>query len=224
MTLSTLATLASPSAPSLPSKRASAIYLNLCNILQTLLLLHRPSLGGRLHLVIPVLQRLMALLFTPHSKGLRTAGRTEHFLHPSWLEAKQHPLALKHAQKFARLLTLLCNPPQSAVSGHRQHHVDLVDETRKARIHVGQFGQYLLHRFCVLVLNGRLGEGMRDALTPGIWAVVDVMEMDREGPAGGKDEGVRGVKALGAAMGNAERAVLRSVWEDWRKFGAWKGG
>lgn len=214
MTLSTIGLLASPSSPALPSKRATTIYATLCNILQTIFLLHRSSLGGRFHLVVPVLQRLMAMLFIPHTKG---TSKTDHFLHPSWLDTRTQPLTAKHAAKFGRLLTVFCNPPPSAITRHRTaaKTPDLVDEVRKARMHIGTYVQYVLHTFCALVLNGRLGEGMRDALTPGLWAMLDVMEM------GGDEK--RGVKALSAGMGHAERAVLRGVWDDWKRFGAWKG-
>ncbi|GAB7350404.1 hypothetical protein MBLNU459_g1021t2 [Dothideomycetes sp. NU459] len=104
-------------------------------------------------------------------------------------------------------------------AGHRKKHdtaSELVDETRKLRIQVGQHVHQILHYFCVLILNGKLGEGMRDSLKPGLWAVIEVIEMDANES--------KGVKALSACMGNAERAVLRGIWEEYRRFGgAWKG-
>jgi nucleolar pre-ribosomal-associated protein 2 len=32
-----------------------------------------------------------------------------------------------------------------------------------------------------------------------------------------------GVKVLSAAANSSERAVLRSVYEDWKRFGRWEG-
>lgn len=125
-------------------------------------------------------------------------------------------MTVAHAQRVSRLLENLCNPPQSDVSRRRHDPShDLVDATRKARVQVGQHVQFVLHYVCTLILNGRLGEGMRDALTPGLWAVIDVVEI-------GSDES-RGVKALSAGMSNAERAVLRGMFEEWRRFGSWSG-
>lgn len=214
MTIATVTTLASPSSPVQSVKQASPIFEGLCSITQSLLQFHRSSLGGRFHLLVPLMQRLLACLFVPST---RDAGTTNRFKHPAWLESTSASLSLKHAQRYSRLLENLCNPPQSNVSGARGKSTpDLVDETRKARMHVAQHAPHILHYFCTLILHGKLGEGMRGALTPGMWAIIDVAEIDADDS--------RGIKALSASMGNADRAILRSVWEDWRRFGgAWKG-
>lgn len=166
---------------------------------------------------VPLMQRLLACLFVPASKDLGTANR---FKHPAWLDTTDSSLNTRHAQRYSRLLENLCNPPQSNITANRGKTFktvpDLVDETRKARVHIAQHVPHILHYFCSLILHGRLKEGMRDALMPGMWAIIDVAEM-------GADDS-RGVKALSASMGNADRAVLRGIWEDWRRFGgAWKG-
>ncbi|GAB7350405.1 hypothetical protein MBLNU459_g1021t1 [Dothideomycetes sp. NU459] len=216
MTVETMISLASPCSSRHDDRRSSAYFEGLCTITQSLLQFHRASLGGRLHLFIPLVQRLLACLFTPISNDIATKGR---FKHPSWLSTLVHPLTVRHSHRFSRLLTLLCNPPQSNSAGHRKKHdtaSELVDETRKLRIQVGQHVHQILHYFCVLILNGKLGEGMRDSLKPGLWAVIEVIEMDANES--------KGVKALSACMGNAERAVLRGIWEEYRRFGgAWKG-
>ncbi|CAD0097439.1 unnamed protein product [Aureobasidium mustum] len=213
MTIATVTTLASPSSPIKSVKQASLMFEGLCTITQSLLQFHRPSLGGRFHLLVPLMQRLLACLFLPSS---RDAGTINRFKHPVWLDPVNAPLTVKHAQKFSRLLENLCNPPQLNVAGSRGKTAELVDETRKARMHVSQHAPHILHYYCTLILNGKLGEGMRDALTPGMWAIIDVAEI-------GADDS-RGVKALSSSMGNADRAVLRGIWEDWRRFGgAWKG-
>ncbi|KAH0017386.1 hypothetical protein KCU78_g7556, partial [Aureobasidium melanogenum] len=213
MTIATVTTLASPSSPIKSVKQASLMFDGLCTITQSLLQFHRPSLGGRFHLLVPLMQRLLACLFMPSS---RDAGTVNRFKHPAWLDPTNAPLSSKHAQRFSRLLENLCNPPQFNVAGSRGKAAELVDETRKARMHIAQHAPHILHYYCTLILNGKLGEGMRDALTPGMWAVIDVAEI-------GADDS-RGVKALSSSMGNADRAVLRGIWEDWRRFGgAWKG-
>ncbi|THZ09494.1 hypothetical protein D6C93_00022 [Aureobasidium pullulans] len=213
MTIATVTTLASPSSPMKSVKQASLMFEGLCTITQSLLQFHRSSLGGRFHLLVPLMQRLLACLFSPSS---RDAGTINRFKHPAWLDQSNASLTLKHAQKFSRILENLCNPPQLNVAGNRGKAPELVDETRKARMHVAQHAPHILHYYCTLILNGKLGEGMRDALTPGMWAIIDVAEI-------GADD-TRGVKALSSSMGNADRAVLRGIWEDWRRFGgAWKG-
>ena len=54
---------------------------------------------------------------------------------------------------------------------------------------------------------------MREAITPGLWSMIEAMEMSE----------AEGIKSLSAAMNNSERAVLRSVYDDWRRFGKWRG-
>jgi nucleolar pre-ribosomal-associated protein 2 len=32
-----------------------------------------------------------------------------------------------------------------------------------------------------------------------------------------------GIKVLSAALNNSERAVLRAMYDDWKRFGKWEG-
>lgn len=215
-TIATAITLLSPSSPALPVSKSHVIFSNICNITRALLQFHRPSLSGRHHILIPLLQRLLSQLFIPASRDASSAHR---FKHATWLDSRARPLIKTHGQRVSRLLENLCNPPHSdrssnKASGSNDNH-DLVDLARKAKIQVGQHVQHILHYFCTLILNGRLDDGVRDALQPGLWAIMDVVEI-------GTDER-RGVKSLSASMSNAERAVLRGIWEDWRRFGGWSG-
>ena len=210
MILSTIYRLTTNASPELDSKGSSLLFFDLILIARALLQFHRASIGGRLHLVTPVLKQLMACLFIPQT-GSRSA---DVFNHPSWLNTSKRPLNKQHAARFARLLTLLCNPPQSTISRRRSTGAGLVDETREVRKHVGTHMQYLLHSYCTMQLHGRLGDGVKDALGAGIHAVMDVMDI-----AGEKEELL---KTLSASMSNSERAILRREVEDWKKFGTWK--
>ena len=73
----------------------------------------------------------------------------------------------------------------------------------------------MLHAFVRMLLHGRLGDGVREKLTPGMWAIIDVMDMS------GSEEGR--VKVLGASMNKAELALLRREYEAWKGAGSWKG-
>jgi len=178
------------------------IYLDLCSLLSALLLHHRARLQGRFHLLTATLQSLQARLFVPTK--------------PSADSSDRRILAPRHARAYTRLLTLLCNPPtrthNNSASGASKHN-NLIDESRRARAHVGQYVPTLLHGFCAQILAGTLAEGVREALTPGLWAVVEAMEV----------QSPDAVKALSAGMNNSERAVLRSVYDDWKRFGKWEG-
>ncbi|EME49971.1 hypothetical protein DOTSEDRAFT_164834 [Dothistroma septosporum NZE10] len=172
------------------SSNTGAIYASICNILIVLFAHHRSRLRGRFHLVIALLQSLLSGL------SHKTIG--------------SNGASIRHARALSKLLETFCNPPQAWHSKKSSH---LVDEARKAQAHAGQFAQYLLHHYCSQILIGTLGEGVRDALSPGLWAVIEAIEVHN----------ADGIKSLSAAMNNSERAVLRSVYDDWKRFGKWEG-
>jgi hypothetical protein len=194
-TLQAIQTLARSS----PAERL--VYLDLCSILSALLLHHRARLQGRFHLLISTLQTLQTRLFVPTKPSTDSDRRV---------------LAPRHARAYTRLVTLLCNPPtrtHNNSSGAVGSNNNLIDESRRARAHVGQYVPTLLHSFCAQVLSGALGGGVREALTPALWAVIEAMEV----------QSPDAMKALSAGMNNSERAVLRSVYDDWKRFGKWEG-
>nr|OQO22825.1 hypothetical protein B0A51_11356 [Rachicladosporium sp. CCFEE 5018] len=196
LTLSTLHHLASD-----PTSRAwPLIYLDICILFSALLKHHRAKLHDRLHLLIPVLQSLLTALFMP----IRPSAST--------LQAHKS-LGTKQARPFTRLLTLLCNPPAHHSHKSKPGSNNLIDTSRVARRHIGSFVPLLLHTYCAQILTGTLGEGVREILQPGLWAMVEAMET--RGPEL-KD-------ALSAAMNGSERAVFRGVYQEWKRVGKWDG-
>ncbi|RMY56199.1 hypothetical protein D0865_03778 [Hortaea werneckii] len=123
-------------------------------------------------------------------------------------------LGSRHATALSRMLELLCNPPQLRSKRHQKTTMSLVDEARKAQGHVGQYVQYILHYYCAQVLRSPLAEGARGSLMPGLWMTIAAIEVND----------TDGMKVLSAAMNNSERAVLRSVYDDYKAFGKWQGG
>ena len=122
-------------------------------------------------------------------------------------------LGSRHATTLSRMLELLCNPPQLRSKRHQKTTMSLVDEARKAQGHVGQYVQYILHHYCAQVLRSPLAEGARESLMPGLWMTIAAVEVND----------TDGMKVLSAAMNNSERAVLRSVYDDYKAFGKWQG-
>jgi hypothetical protein len=181
------------------------IYLDLCSILSALLLHHRARLQGRYHLLISTLQSLQTRLFIPTTNPTSTTSNNN---------ASRKTLTPRHARAYTRLLTLLCNPPTRTHNNTNSANAgNLIDESRRTRARVGEFAPLLLHSFCAAILNGTLGEGVREAMTPGLWALIEAMEV----------QSADAVKVLSAAMNNSERAVLRGVYEDWKRFAKWDG-
>ncbi|KAK7529558.1 Urb2/Npa2 family-domain-containing protein [Phyllosticta citribraziliensis] len=213
--IESLSRLSSPVGPELPEDQASIIYTRICNTTQLIIALHRTRLGGRFHVLIPLLQRLLRCLFKFDMRQTNLGAS----LHPPWLSTRSDssPMHVAQAASFARLITTLCSPTVSAVRGfHRARkrpangHTELVDDTKKAREYAGQYVTALIATFCAAQLAGRISPESRAALMPALYACADVV-------------GVEGMRAMNAGMGAAERAIWKGVYADWRRFGRWEG-
>ncbi|EUC49970.1 hypothetical protein COCMIDRAFT_1375 [Bipolaris oryzae ATCC 44560] len=200
-----LVKLTSRTSPALPSQYAPSIFERLCHTSRLILLVHRGRLGGRFHLFLPLLQGLLFCLFIPN------ASRSGAL--PSWLRTTvaTEPVRLTaaNASQFTRLLSTLCNPPQSSITKAHQHHQsrkskDLNDPIKAAREKASNFLYPLLASFCRFQLNGRLDQSVREKLMPGIWEVVGTASLHRET-----------LDAMFAGLGRSERDVWKGLWEDW---------
>ncbi|KAK5745674.1 hypothetical protein LTR17_001173 [Elasticomyces elasticus] len=178
-----------------PSRYNRVVFLDICRVTTILLQQYRSRLQDRSSLLVVLFQTLIGCFFRK-TKGIDKASK---------------PLTARHARTFARLLQLMCNPPQFHSKARRS---DLVDDARKAQAHIGQYVQYVLHHYCAQVLKSTLGEGVRDALLPGLWSIVDAMDASN----------ANAVRSLSTAMSNSERAVLRTLYDEYKSFGKWKGG
>jgi len=207
--LTVLLRLASPNSPRLSTKNAPAIFARVCATTRSILLLHRGRLGGRFHLLVPLLQNLLLCLFIPN--GNRGSA------HPLWLSSTPpNPgrLSPQNASQFTRLLSTLCSPTQSSVQ--RLHHSsrsqsskakkDLNDPVRAAREYASQFVYPLLSSYCRFQLYGRLEPQVRGKLMAGIWDVVGVGSMDRAS-----------LDSMFAGLGKSERDVWKGVWREWER-------
>ena len=181
------------------SSHAAKIYTGLCRLVTTLLNTHRAKLGGRYHLILPLLQSLLQILFTPYVKATPTTDEICAFDET-------------HVGAYARLLTQLSDPSPSAVGRARsRQRASLNDETKREKGIVGQHLHYLVMTYCECQLTGKLvGDGMREVVERGFWAVLDCM-------------GPEVMRTLNAGMDSSARAVWKSMYEDWKKFGHWQG-
>lgn len=203
--LSVLVKLTSRSSPVLSVEHASDIYSRLCETSRLILLVHRGRLGGRFHILLPLLQGLLFCLFIPN---ISRSGAL-----PAWLRTVTltDPIRLTstNATQLSRLLSTLCNPPQSSITKAHQHHAsrkskDLNDPVRAARDKAGHFLYPFLASFCRFQLSGRLDAGVREKLMPGIWEVVGTAGLHKEA-----------LDAMFAGLGRSERDVWRNVWGGW---------
>ena len=179
--------------------QSGMLFTGLCRLFITILRTHRRRIGGRYHLVLPALQGLLGCLFMPYSTNEGDA-------------APESAFAVQHTAEFSRILTMLCDPTVSAVTrSNKSSRAELNDETKKARNIAGQYLQYLIIEYCGCQLKGKIRPEMRTALNLGLWAVLGVTSKDV-------------LKAMNAAMDSSRRNVFKALYDDFKKFGEWKGG
>jgi hypothetical protein len=195
--ISTLTTLSSPHAPTLPTKHADFVYTRLCTLTTSILLLHRRRLGGRMHLLVALLQNLMTCLFTPHRYVTISPL-------PPW-RLPSTALLAEATTSYTRILTTLVSP--TASSTHTGHTSALVSETKKAKEYAGQYAPYLLLHYCSLQLNSASGGG--EKLKMGLWAVMEVVD-------------VEAMRGMNAGMGKGERVIWGSLWSEWQRVGRFR--
>ena len=198
----------SPSAPHFGNDHAGSVYTSLCRLCGTIFATYRTKVGGRYHLVLPALQGLLRCLFIPH---VRNGGTAAALTLPPWLNGRDSMLSKTHAAGFARLLMTICDPTVSSVARSRNRsRQELNDATKKARSIAGQYLPYMITVYCQCQLKGRLLPQAKAALTPGLYAVFDVMSQDT-------------MRTINAAMDSSSRAIFKALYDDYRRFGRWEG-
>ena len=205
--MTAVAVAVSKCGPQISPEFAGTIYVRLCRLVGLLFVLYRQKLGGRFHLILPAMQRLLTCLFTPNRKRKAGARMKSMQGQPPWLG----PLNDSHAVHFTRLLTSLCEPTVSAVSKQSQSgtsHEGLIDQTKKAKRIAGQHLQYLVMEYTQCTLRGTMNSEIKAALLPGLYAVLDVVSRDT-------------MKALNSSLDASGRAVFKTLYDDYMKFGKW---
>ncbi|OCK75692.1 hypothetical protein K432DRAFT_361651 [Lepidopterella palustris CBS 459.81] len=203
--IAAILTTVCPTGPSLPPQHAPALFTRLCETTNILFSLHRSRLGGRFHLLIPLLQRLLSCFFISNA-----TRRTKNPYLPPWIHPYSTPLTPANAISYTRLLTTLSSPTVSSVTGPQHHHnrsrkqAALVDATKKARQYAGQYIPSLIVWFCKCLLSGRLEPKVRERLMPGVWACLETVEMEA-------------LKAMSSGLGSNERAIWRGLYAEWRR-------
>lgn len=197
--LTALLKLSTRSSSRLSPAHAPAIYARLCETARLVLLLHRSRLGGRFHLLLPLLQSLLLCLFIPNlNRGAAL---------PSWLDSRSpaNPtrLTAANAAQYTHLISTLCSPTQSSVQRTRST-TTLNDPIKAAREYASQYVYPLLSSFCRFQLYGRLDAEVREKLMPGIWEIVGVGQLNKDA-----------IDAMFAGLGKSERDVWRGVWGEW---------
>ncbi|EGE09411.1 hypothetical protein TEQG_08312 [Trichophyton equinum CBS 127.97] len=206
--LANICLIVSPSGPPIDAKFAGTIHTRLCKLLGTLFTLYRQKLSGRFHLVLPVMQALLRCLFTYNLKSTNSTGAV--LARPPWVE-DSHSIEPRHGTQFSRLLSSLCDPTVSSVQrpggvGHSKQALN--DNTKKVKSLAGQYLQYLVMEYTSCQLKGHILPEMKAALMPGMYVILDVMSQST-------------MRAMNAGMDSSSRAVFKTLYDDYIRFGKW---
>ncbi|KAJ5950483.1 uncharacterized protein N7479_008896 [Penicillium vulpinum] len=206
--LSAIASASSKIGPQISPAYAPTIYTRLCRLMGVVLSLQRLKIGGRFHLVVNAMQRLLGCLFARSRKRGRSRFHPT-LSQPFWLA----PLDASHATYYTRLLTSLCDPTVSAVLRPQPgaSREALTDQTKKAKRIAGQYLQYVIMEYAQCSLRGSLSPEVKAAILPGLYAALDVTSRES-------------MRALNAALDVSGRAVFKSLYDDYVKFGKWNKG
>ena len=183
-----------------PKAAAAEIHTALTRVFGSILAAHRLKLGGRYHMILPALQALLHCLFIPFKTSKTSTTQIDH----------SSTFSPSHAGNLSRILSSICDPTVSAVA-HRRLHKDpkasLNDETKKARKEASKHMLYFIMDYCILQLSSRMvGEGMRERLLPGIWAVLNVMSKEI-------------MSAMNAQLSVEGREIWKELYAEWRREG-----
>ncbi|KAJ6262168.1 hypothetical protein Dda_2973 [Drechslerella dactyloides] len=188
-----------------PEANTDAIFIPLCSILANVLSSQRFRIKGRHGLFVTALAGLINILFLPRVGGRR---KTDAGIHPPWLSVLKNWTVTKEAAlAYSRLLTMLCNPSTSSVRMNRKAD-NLSSATVAAKKAVEPHIPSLLNKYINLSLTHHLPSDVRAALTPGLYAMFDVMQAST-------------LRTLNMSLDNPGRVIFKSLYEDWNKFGKW---
>ncbi|KAI1772464.1 Urb2/Npa2 family-domain-containing protein [Hypoxylon cercidicola] len=211
-TLSSVVHVCSRTGPKIHTpKAAGEIYNRLHKLVALVLKRHRLRLSGHFPILLTALRALLTtLLADPSSPATRATSPQARYHHPPWLASR---LQARHAERFARLLTLICEPSAASVARARPSELDSATDAAKRA--AGRDVLTVVELYVKLQLESTtttttVPRDIRKALEPGIYAALDVT------PQGGR-------RVLNESLDANGRAVFRSLFADYKKFGKWSG-
>ena len=221
LTLGSVIDVCSPAGPELrESKAAGQVYDRAYKLVAAVIKRHRLRLEGRLPLLITTLQAMLRVVLTDpgspqtqaqqHPDGAQSAHR-----HPPWLTTR---LQARHAARFSRLLTLVCEPSVASVARHSSSTMQQLDSATDAAKRAAGLDMYaVLEAYIKLQLDspgaggvGAVPRDVRAALEPGIYSVLSITP-----------HGCR--RVMNESLDSNGRALFRSIFADYKKFGRWSG-
>ncbi|KAK9373415.1 Urb2/Npa2 family-domain-containing protein [Lipomyces chichibuensis] len=195
------------------------LYLSLCSVTSTILLSFSKFLRGHHNLVIRLLQNLLYPLCVPRPIGSNKRiekSIQNHWKRAAWL-SRTAACSASCALAYSRLTSNLCEPPARSWKDSRKRILADSSETSSlplssaagvARRALSKHAPYLLVEYCYASLHYNFDPDTRHALTQGIYTLFDSL---------GQNE----LKIANAALDVAARAIFKTAYDDYLKFGKW---
>ena len=176
------------------------IFSRFCLIIRILLLSHRSKLRGRHHLLNQCFYTLLAGFFLPYKFNTSSYPQSGVvFL------TETSALDKQSAEAFCRILTMWCSPIISSIKRHKsKDELQLTDRAPKMKKYVSKFAINLLEHYCDLQLSGRIKPEIRELILPGIFALLDIMEIEA-------------MKTLNARLNTSAQALWKMLYDEWKK-------
>ncbi|XXG96525.1 hypothetical protein Hte_002808 [Hypoxylon texense] len=208
-TLSSVVHVCSQSGPKIHTpKGVGEIYDRLYKLVALVLKRHRLRLRGHFPILLTALRALLTTLLADPSSP--TTSTTSSARYPPWLTSR---LQARHAERFARLLTLICEPSAASVARSRSSELDSATDVAKRAAGQDMFTVvelYIKLQLEEATATATVARDVRKALEPGIYSVLDVTP-----------QGCR--RVLNESLDANGRAVFKSMFADYKKFGKWSG-
>ncbi|KAL2200927.1 Urb2/Npa2 family-domain-containing protein [Corynascus similis CBS 632.67] len=227
LTLSTVTAISSqqrPSTQALMSESPSSIYLALCRLVEMVIRRHRIRLDGHFHILLTTLQALLRLLLSqPDAGSQQEQQRQQQQRTIGSGQKQQQRWKERHGKLFARLLTLICEPTAASVTRSQQTKMTaaagagtavgsgpLDSERDRAKRYAGQFMYLVLMQYVRLQLEYVVPHGVREALEPGVYAVLGITTPDV-------------LRIMNDGMDPGGRVLFKEMYKMYQKFGKWSG-
>jgi nucleolar pre-ribosomal-associated protein 2 len=213
LTLHTVSAISLQSSTQALISESPSIYPSVCRLVEMVIKRHRKRLDGHFHVLTTPLQSLLRLLLSrPYNPTTTSSSMTTTAITPT--PSTTTPQATttthweKHAKLYSRLLTLVCEPTVASVS--RSQATGLDSEKDRAKRYAGQYMHRVLAAYVRLQLEHAVPHGVREALEPGMYSIMDVT---------GK-EVLRGVNDALDASGSV---IFKEMYKMYERFGKWTG-
>lgn len=216
LTLSTVSTISAQASTQALIAESPSIYPSLCRLVEMVIKRHRKRLDGHFHILITTLQSLLRLLLSLPQAGPPTLTTTttvtnrQETTTTTTTTTHDDDDQEKHAKLFSRLLTLICSPTVASVSRSRSQTSGLDSEKDRAKRYAGGFAYLVLMQYVRLQLEFPVPHAVREALEPGMYAVLDVTTPD-------------GMRIMSDGMDASGRVLFREMYKLYQRFGKWSG-